>query len=376
VNKKIAIIDTYYPAFLESIEVETHKDHSYKQSINDLMKHRFGTSDAYSFGLNRLGWEAEEIIPNSFTIQKDWCNENASQLWSFLDHFPPSYVSRIPLVSNFWEYLPSLHRVLDKQIQQINPDVIYFQDLNFATEGFLKRARDKGSLVVGQIASPLPPDSRLKMYDLILSSLPNQVEYVRSVGVKAEFLPIGFDSRIIEGLDEYPERDIPVSFVGGISKYHPSTIPLLETVARSNVDLQIFGYGGENLAGNKKLLNLHGGEKWGMQMYEVLLRSRATLNRHISISENFANNMRLFEATGAGSLLITDLKSNLSEYFKIGTEVLAYETFDEAADLVKWSLDNADKSSEIAIAGQKRTLSDHTYAQVTQKLNVILRSYL
>jgi spore maturation protein CgeB len=376
VNKKIAIIDTYYPAFLESIEVETHKDQSYKQSINDLMKHRFGTSDAYSFGLNRLGWEAEEIIPNSFTIQKAWCNENASQLWSFLDHFPPSYVSRIPLVSNFWEYLPSLHRVLDKQIQRINPDVIYFQDLNFATEGFLKRARDKGSLVVGQIASPLPPDSRLKMYDLILSSLPNQVEYVRSVGVKAEFLPIGFDSRIIEGLDEYPERDIPVSFVGGISKYHPSTIPLLETVARSNVDLQIFGYGGENLAGNKKLFNLHGGEKWGMQMYEVLLRSRATLNRHISISENFANNMRLFEATGAGSLLITDLKSNLSEYFKIGTEVLAYETFDEAADLVKWSLDNADKASEIAFAGQKRTLSDHTYAQVTQKLDEILRSYL
>jgi spore maturation protein CgeB len=66
----------------------------------------------------------------------------------------------------------------------------------------------------------------------------------------------------------------------------------------------------------------------------------------------------------------------LSEYFKIGTEVLAYETFDEAADLVKWSLDNADKASEIAFAGQKRTLSDHTYAQVTQKLDEILRSYL
>lgn len=375
-KKKIVIIDTYYPAFLESIKVKTHNKQSYVQSKNDLMKHRFGTSDAYSFGLSKLSWEAEEIVPNAFTTQKAWCNENANQLWGFLDQFPPSYVSRIPLMSYFWEYLPSLHRVLDRQIQRINPDVIYFQDLNFATEGFLKRARDKGSLVVGQIASPLPPDSRLKMYDLILSSLPNQVEYVRSIGVKAEFLPIGFDSRIIEGLDKYPKRDIPVSFVGGISKHHPSTVPLLEAVVRSNKELQIFGYGGENLSGNKNLLNLHGGEKWGLQMYEVLLRSRATLNRHISISENFANNMRLFEATGAGSLLITDLKSNLGEYFKIGTEVLAYETFDEAADLVKWSLANEEKASVIAIAGQKRTLTDHTYIHVAQKLDTILRFYL
>ena len=375
-KKKIVIIDTYYPAFLDSIANKTDNNQTYMQSMHDLMKHRFGTSDAYSFGLSALGWEAEEIVPNAFTIQKAWSNENANQLWGFLDQFPPSYVSRIPLLSNFWEYLPSLHRVLDKQIRRISPDVIYFQDLNFATEGFLKRAREKGSLVVGQIASPLPPDRRLKMYDLILSSLPNQVEYMRSVGVNAEFLPIGFDSRIIEGLTKYPKRDIPVSFVGGISKHHPSTIPLLDAVARSNVDLQIFGYGGENLSGNKRLLNLHGGEKWGMQMYEVLLRSRVTLNRHISISENFANNMRLFEATGAGSLLITDRKSNLGEYFEIGTEVLAYETFDEAADLVKWSLANEDKSSDIAIAGQKRTLTDHTYAHVTQKLDAILRSYL
>jgi spore maturation protein CgeB len=376
VSNKIAIIDTYYPAFLESIEDKTLNGQSYGQLKQNLMKYRFGTSDAYSFGLSRLGWEAEEIVPNSFTIQKAWCNENTTQIWGFLDQFPPSYVSRISLVSRFWQHLPTLHRVLNKQIWQINPDVIYFQDLNFATESFLKTARNKGALVVGQIASPLPPDSRLKMYDLILSSLPNQVEYVRRIGVKAEFLPIGFDSRIIEGLHRYPQRDIPVSFVGGISKHHPSTIPLLEAVFRSNVELQIFGYGGENLSKNKKLFNLHGGEKWGMQMYEVLLRSRVTLNRHISISENFANNMRLFEATGTGALLITDLKSNLGEYFKIGTEVLAYETFDEAADLVKWSLYNAEKASEIATAGQRRTLLDHTYAQVTQKLDAILRSYL
>ena len=375
-SKRIAIIDTYYPAFLNFAGFDSAQKMSYMQAKHDLMQLRFGTSDAYSVGLKELDWDAEEIIPNSNTLQKSWCKENSISLWSFLDQFPPSYISRISQLSKMWEYLPTLHRVLDKQLQQIEPDVVYLQDLNFATDGFLKRAKAKGCLVVGQIASPLPPDDRLKMYDLILSSLPNQVEYIRNIGVSAEYLPIGFDSRIIENIDKYPERDIPVSFVGGISKHHPNTVPLLSKIADAHPGLQIYGYGADNLSKNKKLLDLHQGEIWGLNMYEVLLRSSVTLNRHISISENYANNMRLFEATGSGALLITDHKSNLHEYFNIGTEVLAYQTFDEASDLVKWALDNVVEAKKIANAGQARTLSEHTYENVTKKLDVILRSYL
>ena len=374
--KKIAIIDTYYPAFLNAVGFNSEKATSYTQAKYDLMQFRFGTSDSYSSGLNGCGWDAEEIVPNSYTLQKAWCNENAVRVWKSIDQLPPSYISRIPLLSKGWEYLPTLHRALDKQLEKINPDVVYFQDLSFATNSFLKKAKSKGCLVVGQVASPLPPDERLKMYDLILSSLPNQVEYVRGIGVRSEFLPIGFDSRILESFNKDQERDIAVSFVGGISKHHPNTVPLLSAIATTHTDLHIYGYGAENLSGIKKLSDLHRGEKWGLQMYEVLWRSRVTLNRHISVSENYANNMRLFEATGAGALLITDLKSNLHDYFDIGSEVLAYESFDEASDLVKWSNDHPEKASAIAKAGQSRTLSEHTYQHVTKKLDSILRLYI
>jgi len=51
-------------------------------------------------------------------------------------------------------------------------------------------------------------------------------------------------------------------------------------------------------------------------MYNVLKNSKITLNNHIGIAGCFAGNMRLFEATGVGTLLITDWKTNLKEMFK------------------------------------------------------------
>ena len=113
-----------------------------------------------------------------------------------------------------------------------------------------------------------------------------------------------------------------------------------------------------------------------MKMYRTLRRSRITLNRHIGIAGPYANNMRLFEATGVGSLLVTDLKTNIRDYFEPGVEVLTYDSMTEAADMCRWAIDNPDDARRIATAGQARTLRDHTYDQCMIKLDAILRRYL
>ena len=63
-------------------------------------------------------------------------------------------------------------------------------------------------------------------------------------------------------------------------------------------------------------------EVWGLDMYRALARSKITINRHINVAENNANNMRLFEATGTGSLLITDRKDNLCIYLRLARKSL------------------------------------------------------
>jgi spore maturation protein CgeB len=375
-TKSILIVDTYYPAFLNSICVDQAHLSRYDDILKELMSYSFGTSDAYSSGLTKLGWVANEVIPNYHLIQNAWGREHSRRLWTSLDQVPPSYVARVPLVRDVWSRLPTLHRMLEMQISESDPTVVYFQDLNFASPRLLSRLRKQGRFVVGQIASPLPPPSRLRMFDMILSSLPNQIEQIRSVGVKSEFLPIAFDLRVLQRVPQPEQRDISISFVGGISKFHDTTIPLLNEVQAKCPELQIFGYGSEALRDNQNLANIHNGERWGMDMYQTLMRSRATLNRHISISGEFANNMRLFEATGSGALLITDFKKNLHEYFDIGKEVLAYTSISEAADMAKWASNNPIEAAAIAKSGQQRTLTDHTYDACMVQLDQILRNFI
>ena len=113
-----------------------------------------------------------------------------------------------------------------------------------------------------------------------------------------------------------------------------------------------------------------------MDMYRALARSRVTLNRHINVAENNANNMRLYEATGVGAMLLTDRKDNLHELFDIGREVVTYSSKEEAAELARHYLDHPDEAADIAKAGQARTLREHTYAQRMRELVPILKRHL
>jgi len=375
--KSIVIVDTYYPRFLEATDLSSREFESpdFNTLRSRLMLQRFGTSDAYSNGLRKIGWDAQELVANCADLQEQWASERGLSCWPWLDRFPPSYISRVPLVRSAYRAMPTLHRLLERQVAEVRPDVLYFQDLNFCPPSTLKKLRKYTSLVVGQIASPLPPINVLKSYDLILSSLPNLIDEIRLTEIKSEFLPIAFDSRVVSEVDK-PAKDIPASFVGGISRYHNTTIPLLAAVELRVPEIQLFGYGSSALNNQPHLMKKHMGECWGLEMYKTLARSIVTLNRHISIAGDYANNMRLFESTGMGTLLITDYKKNLSEYFIDGKEILTYKTFDEAAELTRWALDNRAEVAKIAAAGQTRTLLSHTYDQCMVRLDQILTNYI
>ena len=86
--------------------------------------------------------------------------------------------------------------------------------------------------------------------------------------------------------------------------------------------------------------------------------------------------MRLYEATGVGSMLLTDRKDNLHELFDIDREVVAYSSKEEAAEMVRYYLDHPDEMASIAQAGQARTLREHTYGQRMQELVPILKRHM
>ena len=91
---------------------------------------------------------------------------------------------------------------------------------------------------------------------------------------------------------------------------------------------------------------------------------------------SYANNMRLFEATGVGALLITDCKENLSEMFEPGKEVVVYRGAEECVELIRYYLEHEEERQTIAAAGQQRTLREHSYYQRMKELVEIVRKYI
>jgi spore maturation protein CgeB len=103
-------------------------------------------------------------------------------------------------------------------------------------------------------------------------------------------------------------------------------------------------------------------------MYQVLRRSRVTLNSHIDLAGREAGNMRLFEATGVGAFLLTDFKDNLHTLFEPDREVAVWRSTGDCLAAIDRALADNHSRADIAHAGQARTMAQHTYRHRTQEI--------
>lgn len=358
-NMKILLLDTYYAGFLKKF-YENYKvtNLSYVKHEKKIMSQLFGTADFYSKNLRLLGHQADDIILNDKILQLKWAKEHGQV--RFLDwadglHIPFTKIG----FHSHW-----LEEILEQQILDYKPDVLYCQNLYVPGLVFLNKIKKQtGVSIVGQVASPVSFDKEfLSSYDLILSSFPHFVTRFRKLGIKSEYFKIGFEATILPKLKKM-KKQYPITFVGGFSRHHNN-----ETVFAVATD--VWGYG--RVPESSK----YHGEAWGIDMYNILHNSKITLNRHIDAAENHANNMRLYEATGVGTMLITDDKDDLDKIFVLGKEVETYKSKDELLDKVKYYLFHDKEREKIAKAGQKRTLLDHTYKKRMEELVLVLDKYL
>ncbi len=79
-------------------------------------------------------------------------------------------------------------------------------------------------------------------------------------------------------------------------------------------------------------------------------------------------NLRCFEATAAGSLLITQNCADLSVCFTPGSEVLTYHNAEEAAAFFHQAVLDPDWAEQVATAGRRKTLNEHTYRHRMQTI--------
>ncbi len=384
---KILILNRDYPRFL--LDMYSARPELCAASYTEQLAARnatlFGVADFYSYGFAAAGHAAREIHVNNNWLQSAWARENGMKaVVGATSAAPPGRRATPSLISLAIgsarrRFQPVARRFLSRQLQKdeerilaaqiesTSPDVILNQEMSYIRTSHLARMVPRTTKIVGQIASVLPIGEDYARYDLVVSSLPNLVEYFRGRGVRASLSALAFDPRVLAQIELPATRDIPVSFVGSLSADHRGRVALLEMLA-GRVPLQVWGNGVDELPGSSRVRACFRGEAWGAEMYKVLARSRITINHHIDLAEGYCNNMRLYEATGCAALMIVDRGRNLGEIFVPEKEVVTYSSNDECVEAVERMLSDDAERAEIAAAGQRRTLTDHSYTRRTSAM--------
>jgi hypothetical protein len=330
----------------------------------------FSAAHYFAQAIADFGYESEMIVASDRRMQMAWLRENAPNL----ELGGP----RMPAPGGYGRFLPDdLLRILIAQVNKYNPDILYFQDPVGTDTRFLKMLHKQPRLVAGWRAADIPKGCDWSGIDLIVSNHRPSLEIGKKSGARwQERLQPGFPEWINDSLNgEACSHD--VTFTGHVSPSHSNRIKVLTSVScallKERVDFSLDYF----LDSEPRLpsgICMHArGKVWGMDMYRILKKSRINLNIHIDLAANEAANMRLFEATGVGSFLLTDFKDNIRDFFEPGKEIETFQSVDELVEKALFYLSHPDRRLAIAEAGQRKCLEKFALRHSAAHLDQVIR---
>ncbi|TAL51369.1 MAG: hypothetical protein EPN92_00805 [Chitinophagaceae bacterium] len=360
---KVVFCISYYPEYLKAFYTKNPhlRSASYTAQHEALVNDFYGVWGPYTHYFNAMGHRAELIIPNNRHLQEAWAKEHGVK------------------ITRDWPFSIAL-----EQVKKIKPDIFFIGSMFEYFGSFLDEIKKTVPHVFGWIACYIPPGTNIKQLDLILTSVPAFVDDFRTKGVNSELLSAAFDARVLTHIEPSLKQDIDFSFIGSFTSAHSKRISIIKELAE-RTPLTIFGTGINKIPDERNLLRKlssksliqqrYGGETWGLEMFRTLHRSRITFNSHIDISGNFAGNMRMFEATGAGTLLLTDGIHSSKKLFT-DDEVVYYSSLDDAVEKVNYFLDHEDERKLIAEKGQLKTLSYYNFENTSRAMHDYFIRYM
>lgn len=408
---KILLLRVAYAVYVEQFYAARPElaEQPYATQEAALIADGFDWWDLWADGLRAQGHEAREYAVNVPPLQQAWASEHG---------IAPSVAA-------------DEDQLALAQVRDFAPEVLLLLDHHAFSPAWIAAARAACPglrLVAVWCSAPYSSLAVFKAVDLVLSCSLPMVEEFRRQGLQSAELSHGFGIPALARLQ--PPRTPPddVTFVGQLTRGksgHLERERLLEEVVQAFPQTLIFSpsallapgrdlrqallrqavYAGVRAsrllrvppAQVARLPGLQRAAYWshwpmrqvnprlrpylrppvyGTPMLQALRDSRVTLNTHIAASGAFACNMRLFEATGVGTCLVTDWKDNLPQLFVPDEEVVTYRSPAECVDKVRHLLAHPALCQQIAAAGQARVRRDHQIAQRMVVLAQIMLEYL
>lgn len=394
-----------YPQFIKNFYLQNPDAHlkSYTEQYQQLVNDSFEIASSYTKNLNKIGVQAFDIISNAEILQSTWKKENNL----------PQEISSQDLII--------------KQLQFYKPEVVWIDDFSIINKDWkasLLKQVPSIKLLIGHICAPYNSITaeKFKLFDIMFTCIPCLKNELAKLGVNSYLLYHGFEASILSNLNInniYPESNF--LFSGSLyagSGFHKSRIEYIEKMLKAGIDMDLYcnlesgkrifvkksmyiiinllkklylnsliekipvlnnnkGYGDVPIKNySKELLKSSKPPVFGYEMFKLLSKAKICFNIHGEVADKCAGNIRLFEATGVGTCLVTDWKDNITDLFEPDKEIITYRSVEECIEKVKWLIDNPLEREKIAKAGQKRTLTEHSIENRAKLMDKIIKNEL
>jgi len=391
-------VTSFYKDFLQYYYQQNPliAEENYEKQYEHLMAEGYGYADFFPrYFEKNYSVKSGEIIHNASHLQKAWALESGSKL--------------------------SGDELLLEQIYDFQPEVLFIQDSNNFGAGFIDRIREKVKsvrLLIGHCCAPYTSTNleAFSRYDLILTCSEKFLEEFKAQDIHTYLFPHAVEASLVSPISSMPDPENSIIFIGSLlyrSEFHQKRIAYVEEILKSSLPLTMYGIIEEDtrlqlsmkqaaflLVSTLEGLGLKGYQKsralrkisqlkgmprsnkysdlikvnlrqevlFGKRMLDEMARHSVGFNLHGEVAGDYAANVRMFEVAGAGSLLVSDLKRNIRMLYEPDSEILTYNTKEECIEKLRWAINNPLEARKIALAGQERTLKDHT---VEQRVNLL-----
>jgi hypothetical protein len=369
-----------------------------------LMEQGYGYSNYFPRYLQQnYSISGTELIHNAGPLQSAWAKEHGFDL--------------------------SGNRLLLEQLKVYKPEILFIQDSIYFSEAFIHKIREEISslrLLIGHCCAPYNSESikAFSQYDLILTCSEGFLDDFRNKNIHSYLFPHACESSLIGQIGGNSDPVNEIIFIGSLlyrSGYHKSRISYVEEILRHKLPLQLYGHleadsffrlkmkqltflgvKGLSAMNIKRIYEIPALQKigqleeiprrnkyassikkcirdqalFGLDMLRTISGYSIGFNQHAEVAGDYAANVRMFDVTGAGALLVTDHKKNIRSLFKPDDEILTYRSMEECIEKLRWAVNNPKEARKIALAGQKRTIRDHSVEKRVDLLYEIIRREL
>lgn len=226
----------------------------------------------------------------------------------------------------------------------------------------------------GDVRHPLPEHyiETGKNIFLSLFTNDNDVETMRSHGLAADFLQVGFDDRYFNPVGTVNGHYQPILFLGSnyshnanfpLTKYRIEMVEALRSEFTSFFGLYGTGWGNANGY-------LHDYHEEGTAYRSCKI---AISLSHFEYSRYSSD--RLYRIMGSGAFCLSHQYPNIEKDFKLGEELVVWESIEDLIQKIKYYLNNDAERRKIALKGCELVRSRFTWYNFAENLLSVIKKY-